>query len=62
MKHLSLIIIVLMGMSQAAAQDDLTLPYLSEGVRFVNEKVIVENGDTHNTITTTRWPQVSTTT
>jgi hypothetical protein len=45
-KTLLITLFALLGITQAAAQDDLTLPYLSEGVRFVNEKVIVENGDT----------------
>jgi hypothetical protein len=46
MKHLSLIIIVLMGLTQAAAQNDDYLPIVREGVQWVNEKVIVNHGDT----------------
>jgi len=36
-------------MTQAVAQRHEFIPYLTEGVKFVNEKVIVNNGDTTST-------------
>ena len=45
-KTLLLSILVLLGMSQAAAQSDDYLPIVREGVKWVNEKVIINHGDT----------------
>ncbi|MBE6316672.1 MAG: hypothetical protein E7078_08545, partial [Bacteroidales bacterium] len=39
-------ILALLGMSQAAAQSDDYLPIVREGVKWVNEKVIINQGDT----------------
>ena len=45
-KAIIIFLLALLGMTQAIAQDYESLPYLSEGVKFVNEKVIVNNSDT----------------
>ncbi len=45
MKQL-LLFAVLLGMTQAVAQESDYLPLAREGVKWVNEKVIVNNGDT----------------
>jgi hypothetical protein len=45
-KTLLLSILALLGMSQVAAQEDSYLPLVREGVIWVNEKVIVNHGDT----------------
>ena len=45
-KTLLISILTLLGMSQAAAQSDDYLPIVREGVKWVNEKVIINHGDT----------------
>ncbi len=39
-------LLALLGLFQAAAQDDNYLPLVREGVQWVNEKVIINHGDT----------------
>lgn len=47
MKKILLIsILALLGMTQAVAQSDDYLPIVREGVKWVNEKVIINHGDT----------------
>ena len=45
-KYLLTIVLALLGMTQAMAQDNTILPIVREGVKWVNEKVIVNNDDT----------------
>ena len=45
-KTFLLTILALLGMSQAVAQSDDYLPIVREGVKWVNEKVIINQGDT----------------
>ena len=45
-KTLLITLLALLGMSQAAAQSDDYLPIVREGVKWVNEKVIINHGDT----------------
>ena len=45
-KTLLLTLLTLLGMSQAVAQDTDFLPIVREGVKWVNEKVIINHGDT----------------
>lgn len=45
-KTIMIAIIALLGMTQAVAQENSYLPLVREGVKWVNEKVIVNNGDT----------------
>ena len=45
-KTLFFAILALLCMSQARAQDNSPLPIVREGVKWVNEKVIVDHGDT----------------
>ena len=45
-QKLLLTLLALVGLSQAAAQETERLPIVREGVQWVNEKVIVNNGDT----------------
>ena len=45
-KTLLLSILTLLGMAQVAAQEDEGLSIIREGVQWVNEKVIVNHGDT----------------
>ena len=45
-KTLLLTLFALLGLSQAAAQSDDYLPIVREGVKWVNEKVIINQGDT----------------
>ena len=40
------ILLALLGMTQMVAQNDDYLPIVREGVKWVNEKVIINNGDT----------------
>ena len=46
MKNVILLLFSLLGLSQIAAQQTEYLPIVREGVRWVNEKVIVDHGDT----------------
>ena len=39
-------LLTLLGMTQALAQESDYLPLIREGVTWVNEKVIVNHGDT----------------
>jgi hypothetical protein len=45
-KKLMTLLLALLGMTQADAQENGYLPIVREGVKWVNEKVIVNNGDT----------------
>ena len=45
-KTILLSILALLGITQAAAQEDTYLPLVREGVKWVNEKVIINHGDT----------------
>ena len=45
-KYLLITILALLGMSQALAQEQECLPLVREGVKWVNEKVIIDHGDT----------------
>ena len=45
-KILLITLFALLGMIQAVAQEDTYLPLVREGVKWVNEKVIINNGDT----------------
>ena len=45
-KTLLIILLALLGMTQAVAQSDDHLPLDREGVKWVNEKVTINNGDT----------------
>ena len=45
-KTLLTMLLALLGMTQAAAQDGDYLPIAREGVKWVNEKVIINHGDT----------------
>ena len=45
-KILLLLVLALLGIIQTVAQEDDYLPIVREGVKWVNEKVIVNNGDT----------------
>lgn len=45
-KSIFIILFTLQGMIQIVAQDSDYLPIIREGVKWVNEKVIVNNGDT----------------
>ena len=46
MKKTTITLLALLGMSQAVAQESDYLPIVREGVKWVNEKVIVNHGDT----------------
>ena len=46
MKKTIIMLFALLGIFQAVAQNYDKIPYLTEGVKFVNERVIVNNGDT----------------
>ena len=46
MKKTIITLLALLGMSQAVAQESDYLPTVREGVKWVNEKVIVNHGDT----------------
>lgn len=45
-KTFLIVVLALLGMTQAMAQREDYLPIVCEGVQWVNEKVIVNNGDT----------------
>ncbi len=45
-KTLLIALFALLGLAQSVAQEDDYLPIVREGVKWVNEKVIVNNGDT----------------
>ena len=45
-KTLLIVVLALLGMTQSVAQRENYLPIVREGVQWVNEKVIVNNGDT----------------
>ena len=45
-KTLLFTLLALLGMTQAVAQNDDYLPTVREGVKWINEKVIINNGDT----------------
>lgn len=45
-KTFFIVVLALLGMTQAMAQREDYLPVVREGVQWVNEKVIVNNGDT----------------
>ena len=45
-KTILFVLLALMGLCQATAQREDYLPIVREGVQWVNEKVIVNNGDT----------------
>jgi hypothetical protein len=45
-KTILIIVLAVLGMTQAVAQEDGYLPLVREGVKWVNEKVIVNHGDT----------------
>ena len=45
-KAILIILLAVLGMTQLAAQEDGYLPLVREGVKWVNEKVIVDHGDT----------------
>lgn len=45
-KAFLIIVLALLGITQAMAQSEDYLPIVREGVQWVNEKVIVNNGDT----------------
>ena len=45
-KKLLITMLALLGMSQAVAQEQVFLPLVREGVKWVNEKVIIDHGDT----------------
>ena len=45
-KTLLISILALLGMTQAVAQDSNYLPIAREGVKWVNEKVVINHGDT----------------
>ena len=45
-KYLLTIVLALLGLAQAMAQENEYLPLVREGVKWINEKVIVNNGDT----------------
>jgi hypothetical protein len=45
-KAILIILLAVLGMTQAVAQEDGYLPLVREGVKWVNEKVIVDHGDT----------------
>ena len=45
-KKFLIVVLALLGITQAMAQSEDYLPIVREGVQWVNEKVIVNNGDT----------------
>ena len=45
-KTITIILLAMLGLTQTAAQEDEYLPIVRDGVKWVNEKVIVNQGDT----------------